>query len=180
MKLQSNVIDCILTGIRLDIGNGVQRTAITEACAWRVFITKPDQARQTADGTWIEVYDGYQWSPVVEQTMRIWLRNENLSEDLLTVAPEPAPTSPVEAPEVEQAESWLNAWLDDDPAPVTDKIADLRTKWEQALANLEAVAAEHDLTLAGNLKFNMASKMAVIARDDLYYAETAASRVQTA
>lgn len=79
------IINCILTGLRLDLANGEQRTALTEAAAWRVYL-KADMVRTTADGTWIEVNDRYQWSPILPQTMALWLKRENLPEDALNVA----------------------------------------------------------------------------------------------
>ena len=78
----SQIIDCILTGLKLDAENNVQRSALTEACDWRLYI-KPNNFRKTTSGNWIEVYDGYNWSPVLPQTMQWWLKAENLPADAL-------------------------------------------------------------------------------------------------
>lgn len=94
---KEQIINCILTGLRLDLERGEQRTAITDSSEWRVFL-KLGSFRATADGAWIEVDNGYGWSRVLPQTMRTWLRHEALPEDALdTPEPEPEPPAPVPA-----------------------------------------------------------------------------------
>ncbi len=88
---KSEIVNCLITGLTLDVQNRVQRTAITEDSSWRVYI-KANNFRATADGNWIEVNNEYGWSNVLPQTMQCWLRHENLPEDALTPAtPEPQP-----------------------------------------------------------------------------------------
>lgn len=107
-----------------------------------------------------------------------WLKDLPNQEALIQQAFQDfqAEIKPFDEPADENANQWLHSWLDDEPSPATPQIATLRMTWAQALAHLEEVASKHDLTLAGNLEFNIASKQAVMARDDLYFAEVAASR----
>jgi hypothetical protein len=80
----SQIINCILTGIKLDLGSRNERSALTEAASYRFWL-KPETVRATEDGNWIEAYDGYGWSRVTAQTMTNWLRVENLPEAGLAV-----------------------------------------------------------------------------------------------
>lgn len=92
---------------------------------------------------------------------------------------ESAPTSPVEAPETEQAMTWLNSWLDEEPAPAPH-ISELRATFSQMETYAVYVASKHDFSPEGEREFLTAARTAKIAKDNLYYAEAAADRAQPA